>query len=383
MESRKAASNTDGGYHAIRGFAFQFDATILEVFADPNSVIGIEGDQDIDIENYYIQVKLRSETFSRSKIARAVKQLIAQFSSNTDRKYRLYCHFEDRERGVTLKFDVEQLDEILGSDSDLYPDETRKLFADRFDVRFAPDFNTQFSAVLDQLKSRHRLRTFDEAIAFHAVINQFLTSLVLTKRPGSRTVTAADLDRAVRDTEQAIFQGAYQNHLGIERYIKLLRSQISGSKSVNILRRERLVIAEAGSERHIQDAIDFASAISARFYIRENSPQPYLAFRAIDDISGFKQQLWDAGIRFSDGTNFDGDRFRIEDLTGRLPKGKEIKLVHESKLAEVLEAMSFPEVYEFYSSQPVLETFEGSRLRRMAVDSMADAVKIMEIGGRS
>ena len=45
MTQRMRRLNDDGGYHAIRGFAFQFDATILEVFAAPGAVVEIEGTQ--------------------------------------------------------------------------------------------------------------------------------------------------------------------------------------------------------------------------------------------------------------------------------------------------------------------------------------------------
>jgi hypothetical protein len=161
MPQRAQRLSDDGGYHAIRGFAFQFDATILELLAAPGDVVEVEGIQDIGIEDFHIQVKLRSQTFSLSKIAKAVKQLIAQFSENTDRRYRLYCHFVDQEPGTTLRLEAEQLDQILGESAEEYIDETKKLFLDRLEIRFAPDFMTQFSIVLEQLKSRYGSRTLD------------------------------------------------------------------------------------------------------------------------------------------------------------------------------------------------------------------------------
>ena len=279
MGPRTQLSHDDGGYHAIRGFAFQFDASILEILAAPEVAVAIEGAQDIDIENFHIQVKLRSQTFSLSKISKAVKQLTAQFSENTDRRYQLYCYFPDKEPGTVLELEVEQLEEILGAEAGLYTDETKKLFVDRFQIRFALDFTTQFSTVLAQLKSRHRLVTEEEAVAYHAIINQFLTTLVLNEPAGSRTVTAAQLDLAVRNARRAIFQGGYQNHFGTERYIKLLRLQIPGCKSVNMPHRERLVIAELDNGCGVHDAIDLAAAVSGRFYVRENSPQPFLLLR--------------------------------------------------------------------------------------------------------
>jgi hypothetical protein len=383
MAQRTQRSNDDGGYHAIRGFAFQFDATILEVLAAPGAVVEVEGMQDIGIEDFHIQVKLRSQTFSISKIAKAVKQLIAQFSENTDRRYRLYCHFIDRGPGTTLQLEVEQLDEILAESADAYTDETKKLFVDRLEIKFAPDFMTQFSTVLEQLRSRYDSRTLDEAVAYHAIVNQSLITLVLSKPAGARTVTAAQLDLAVHNAERAIFQGGYQNHFGTQKYIKLLRGQIQGARSVNVVRRERLVIAELGGACDIHDVIDLAHAVSSRFYVHENSPQPYLLLRGIEGMPNFKQDLWDADVMFFDGTNFNGDRFRVEALIARPQKDRRLKLIDEARLADLLMAMRPQEVYEFYSTWPVLDPFAGSRLRRMAVDSIADVVKVMEVSSRA
>jgi hypothetical protein len=382
MPYRRQVSDSDGGCHAIRGFAFQFDATILEVLAKPEAVVGIEGDQDINIENFHIQVKVRSQPFSHSKIARAVKQLIAQFAQNTDRRYRLYCYFVNQAPGTVVQLEMEQLDEILGTGVGAYTYETKKLFIDRFEIRFAPDFATQFSNVLDQLKSRHGLRSAEEAVVYHAILNQTLTALVLSKPAGSRNVTAAQLDLAVRNAERIIFWGGYQAHLGAQKYISLLRSQIPGSRSVNVPRRERLVIAEVGNECDVHDAIDFTLAVSRRFYIPENSPQPFLLLRGLEGIPNFKRDLWDAGIMFADGTHFHGDRFRVRDLIARPSKATRLRLVEEGRLAEFMTAMRPQEVYEFYFTRPLLESFEGSRLRRMAVDSIADAIKVMEVTSR-
>jgi hypothetical protein len=42
----------DGGHHAIKGFAFQFDTSLLEIFRNPEREVQIEGTQDFGIANY-------------------------------------------------------------------------------------------------------------------------------------------------------------------------------------------------------------------------------------------------------------------------------------------------------------------------------------------
>lgn len=371
----------DGGYDAIRGFAFQFDATFLEVFANPTVVIEVEGEQDISRDDFYIQVKLRSARFSLSRIALAVKQIIKQFVANTDRRYRLFCHFEDQVPGTVLRLTQEQLEQALGDDAKAYDEETKKLFIDSFEIKFAADFQAQFAQVLEALKSRHSLRTDDEAIAFHAILSQHLTTLILTKPAGLRKTSARQLDGVVAATERAIFYSGYQRHLGRQKYLALLKGQVQ-NKSVNVVRRQRLVIVEVGPGYNSQDAIDFAAAVSTRFHVKSNSPQPYLMFRGIADVANFKQELWDAGVLFTDGTNFHGDRFRLEDLTGPVHASRRIRLVDETRLSELMDAIKLQEAYEFFSTGPVLEGFEGLRFYQMAVDSVGDAVTVMEVGGK-
>ena len=106
----------DGGHDAIRGFAFQFDATLLEAFDNPTAVVEVEGDQDISRDDFYIQVKFHSNEYFFSRVAKPIRQILEQFAGNTDRRYRLYCHFEGRVPGTSLQLTLEQLDQALGKE---------------------------------------------------------------------------------------------------------------------------------------------------------------------------------------------------------------------------------------------------------------------------
>ena len=93
----------DGGYYAIKGFAFQFDRTILEIFnaTDDKEMVSLENIQDINTDSFVMQVKYReSQDFSESKIREPVLQLIEEHSKATNRKIVLYCHFRDKRPGV-------------------------------------------------------------------------------------------------------------------------------------------------------------------------------------------------------------------------------------------------------------------------------------------
>jgi len=98
----------DGGYHAIKGFAYQFDASLMRIFENLSSVSELEGKQDLSVENYHIQVKHRSEKFSVSAVTSAVQLMFRQFQQDNSSQFILHCHFSDQE-------DYEELTRVLTS----------------------------------------------------------------------------------------------------------------------------------------------------------------------------------------------------------------------------------------------------------------------------
>lgn len=381
MAKNQADTVSDGGCHAIKGFVFQFDSTLLEAFADETRIIGVERDQDIDIDNFYVQVKLRTASFSISSIAKAVRQIFKHFTQDPARRYRLYGHFADKAAGETRLLTNEELTRVLGADSSGDDDAIRTKFLDNFEVLFAPDLDAQFADVINALKLRHELKNDDEAIAYHAILYRYLTDLVLRLPQADRVITAASLDKAVRTANQAIFQGGYERRLGKKRYLALLKTQVA-SRKLNIISRQRLVMVEVDADTHIQDIVDLAAAVAGRFHVPGNSPAPYLLLRGIADAAAVKRALWDADRKFVDGTNFNGDCFRIDCLTGKTPRGVGLRLVDEDSLAELTRAIIVQEVYEFFLTRPYKQVYPTARLRQMAVESVNDAVDVMSVGGR-
>lgn len=70
------SGNQEGGYYAIKGFLYQFDKTIIEVLRKPTTKVAFETVQDINYEDYVLQIKHKeTQTYSPSRIQRAVGQL--------------------------------------------------------------------------------------------------------------------------------------------------------------------------------------------------------------------------------------------------------------------------------------------------------------------
>ena len=105
----------DGGYYALKGFAFQFNKSLLEVLENQESDVEIEQIQDIGVDNYYIQVKYHeTQTYANWKIKKPMVQLLEYSKSDKSRNFCLYCYFNDKSpERVTLTED--DLDQILGT----------------------------------------------------------------------------------------------------------------------------------------------------------------------------------------------------------------------------------------------------------------------------
>ncbi|MGA2464246.1 MAG: hypothetical protein ABSH06_07840 [Thermodesulfobacteriota bacterium] len=88
----------DGGFYAIKGFLYQFDKSLIEIIENPENQFVIENIQDINCEDFVIQVKHHSaQDFAPGKIRKSINQILDLFSSNPSKRYCLYCHFKDKE----------------------------------------------------------------------------------------------------------------------------------------------------------------------------------------------------------------------------------------------------------------------------------------------
>jgi ABC-type tungstate transport system permease subunit len=82
----------DGGYYAIKGFAYQVDKAILEILSadDENADVNIEQIQDIDLNDSIIQVKYKETAkLTSSQVNKPISQLIEEFK--VDNTKNIFC----------------------------------------------------------------------------------------------------------------------------------------------------------------------------------------------------------------------------------------------------------------------------------------------------
>jgi hypothetical protein len=135
----------DGGYHAIKGFLYQFDKTLIEVLKNPEADVAFENEQDIDYDVYVLQVKNHdSQCFSTSRIRKPVVGLLKSFIQDRSRKLCLYCHFKNKAPGE-WRPSTGELDVIVGEAAlKMFSTQARKQFVRSFRIRFSENYQAQF-----------------------------------------------------------------------------------------------------------------------------------------------------------------------------------------------------------------------------------------------
>jgi hypothetical protein len=147
MGASVMTSAVDGGYYAIKGYLYQFDCALIEMLRNPAVSVAFENRQDVDYEDYILQIKHKeTQRFEPAKIRKAVAQLLSIFEESSAVKLVLYCHFRDKLPHDWLPSSGE-LDQILGTQCDYSP-EVREGFQKAFVIRFSDDYETQFNTLL-------------------------------------------------------------------------------------------------------------------------------------------------------------------------------------------------------------------------------------------
>ena len=369
----------DGGYFAIKGFLYQFDRTLIEMLNNPTACVAFENRQDIDYDDWVIQIKHKeTQDFRPAKIRRAVGQLLALFAGTPGLKLILYCYFKDQTpRDWTPS--LRELDEILAEDAGNYPVGKRRAFLRNLSIRFSSDFEVQFRELISLIKNEFSIVADEEAIIYHSLLrSHLLTRSILPK--GQRRASLKELKVLSQNAEKAVFYTAYSRYLGTDKYEKMLKKHFFTFRAANIENFERLIILDPEPMVPRETLLQLATTLSQKYFRRGKSPQPYLCVRNLpaDVISEMKRSLVDQNIAFFDGTHFDGDRFRLDELVlGRLSDPHLcLKIVPESALPDILSRVDFNEVFQFYVRSPADIASRGRHVC-MALTDCAQAVRII------
>jgi hypothetical protein len=195
-----------------------------------------------------------------------------------------------------------------------------------------------------------------------------------------RYVCLDDLKHFLNDTEVTVFYTAYSKYLGMEKYNKLIKKRYFTFSAPNINNFERLFVIEGEKTAISADLINIASRIAIKYYRKGKSPQPYIVFRNCkrDKFIKLKQDLYDSGVNFFDGTHFDGDRFRLDELMKNQinSSGFTMKVLPEEEVLALLQHAKIMEVYQFFISNPLSISSPVKHIR-IQIDNTEQAIRML------
>jgi hypothetical protein len=370
----------EGGYYAIKGFLYQFDKTLIEVMSNPQTEIAFENLQDIDYENYVLQIKHKeTQKYTAYKIRKPVESLLGLFSQDSSKKLCLYCHFADKKPN-DWRLTLVELDSIISpSVKNQYNNSLLKQFISSFVVRFSEDYQTQFEQTIKLIRKSFSLKDDEEAILYHAIFRSKLLERSIKPRP-QRRINFKELMGFLEDTEVTVFQAFYLKYLTVEKYAKLIKRRYFTFSAPNIENFERLFLIECDPTSTRVDLVEIASRIARKYFRKNKSPQPFLSFRNVEEtfLKQVKRDLFDKGVYFFDGTYFDGDRYRMEDLSARCLHDASVtlKIIPKNELDNLTKTINLQEVYQFFVNSPAELAVSGRHIR-LQVRKTEDVIRIV------
>ncbi|MGE7119727.1 hypothetical protein ACQKIC_05920 [Peribacillus sp. NPDC046944] len=353
LQTTVSPNERDGGYYAIKGFLFQFDITLIEVLSNPETKVQFEQIQDINYDNYVMQVKHKeTQNYSASKIRKPVIQLLEIFNADESKKLNLYCYFKDKSP-ENKSLNLTELDSILGEEKSKYKRSLKSEFLKSFQLTFTYDYNSQFIELIELIKQLYAKGDHALAIYYHSIFRSKLLDLAI-KEKNMREIMKSDLDGFITDVRKVIFHSSYADYLTNEQYVKLIRREIFTFKTPNIGNFERLFIIETNENDHIVDIQNTIFKLIKKYHRHNKSPAPFICFSAMETekLNLIKQSLIDQGIYFNDGTLFNGDKFRIDKIVER-NENKRVKIINSENLNKLVKDMRFNEVYQFHKNNLV------------------------------
>ncbi|MDQ1018021.1 MULTISPECIES: hypothetical protein [Streptomyces] len=365
----------DGGYHAIKGFAYQFDASLVRIFENPSSAAELEGKQDLSVENYHIQVKHRSEKFSVSAITSAVQLMFRQFQQDNSSQFILHCHFADQPPGLERELTQDELDRILDDFSDEYDYSTCSKFLSACKIAFRENYQAQFKQVLELIKNRLNARDEIEATYYHAILHGYLRDVVLSNPIGARRVAFRSLRQAISSARTAIFESAYVEQCGYEKYLKAVRKRYT-LRTVNIAA-ERIFSFECDATMDVDVMAEVVLLLRDKYCSKPGHPPPYVTFRGDFDSLEIKKALWDAGARFNDGTGYHGGLFRMQELISPPTSDLKLKVVDGEHLALLMDSVRIKEFHDFYVTEIERTPHKASTASHVFVRSFEDLLQVL------
>lgn len=367
-------NNTDGGYFALKGFAFQIDKSILEIFkSEENKPISIEEIEDINTDDFVIQVKYREKAkFTPSTIKEPIIQLLEEFKKDRNKKYYLYAYFNNLNGyssfcDANKQISIDSLNTVLGVKKDDFDDNEKSSFIDNFYLDFSKDFQGQFDEVLQNLKQEMGENiSDDEAIYYYSIIYCFLQKLVVNNPlKEDRKCTKTELLDYVESNKDKIFTYSFKSYKGESEYFKFVENKLSSTNKTQ----ENIIFF--GENIQIDATCTLTKLISDILYFHYKKAtydiKPLTFVISDNAIDGVKKELINKEIVFNDGYEkiyFNSKLFFRDPIINRKTKGKsssdslesisfKLRIISHSTFTKISDYSLSPEMIYYFNVDEV------------------------------
>lgn len=329
----------DGGYYAIKGFEFQIDKTILEIFntGDENKKISLEQIQDINSSDYVMQIKYKeTQNYTPNKIREPIVQLIEEFKKNDSINYLLFCYFKDKMEQKTI-ITLKELDDILQitlkrnsskklKDLKLKIDSftiaDRKNFIKNFNLIFAPNFQSQFEDVISKIRNLSFCHSDDEAIFYYSNITDYFRKLVVNNPNGiNRNCTQKDILNYIKDGRKLVFTSSFTEYKGEVEYMKYLKTNFEKP----LKNQEQFIFIGSIIKAKELTIGQLIISVVEKYYEKATYDIKPLTFIVSDnEVIEIKKQIINSHILFNDGyesIQFNSELFFQKPIVNRKTSG--------------------------------------------------------------
>ena len=306
----------DGGYYAIKGFEFQIDKTILELFnvRDENKKISLEQIQDINSSDYVMQIKYKeTQNYTPNKVREPIVQLIEEFKKNKKINYLLFCYFKDKteqKNVLTLKELDDILEVTLKSNSskklkdlklkvDSFTIADRKSFIKKFNLIFAPNFQSQFEDVISKIRNLSFCHSDDEAIFYYSNIADYFRKLVVNNLKAiNRNCSRRDILNYISDGRKLVFTSSFTDYKGEVEYMKYLK--VNFEKPLK--NQEQFIFIGSIIKAKELTIGQLIISVVEKYYDKATYDIKPLTFIVADnEVQEIKKQIINSHILFNDG----------------------------------------------------------------------------------
>lgn len=365
----------DGAYIALRGYKFQFDRTILEIFNNPTKNVDIEQLQDYGYDDYLVQVKYHNTNYTaaqqKQKIKKPLISLFEQFLKDRTKKIILFIYLKGVSPSKKI-LTIAELDLILGKFKKFSQPE-KSDFIKCFTLIHADDFETQHKEIIGNIKSLYS-KTEEEAEIYYSLISSHLLQVVTRNSPlaaAQRKSCKKEIDKIILNGKKLIFRSAYVEIVAKEKQLKNL-NKLFFKTSLNTEPLERIFIFQVNKLVKISDLKELVLTVKNKWSRNKtkNIPDldrfaPYIFFDGIEikDLVQLKLDLQKDGYVICDGYNFMNAPFDIESVKKRptFANGIYFKFInHQKDLEKLLTKLDRTgEIFHFFFEDPTLITYGG------------------------